>query len=484
MLKQYFLSNLLIMVFLNVLVKPAWIFLIDRNVQLTVGHQEYGIYSALFSLTIIFNIVLDFGITNYNNRSIASDSSQIHLSLPNMIVAKGLFSILYFLLIFSIAVLFHYDQRALFLLMLLGGIQFLNSFLQFLRSNVSAHHDFAIDSVLSVLDKLIMILVCGFLLWHSATASSFRIEWYLYAQLFAYLLAILVALVIIIYRYSRIDFRHFNFSDMWLFCRKSLPYALLILLMGVYMRSDSLLLERLRGAHFSSLYAEAYRILDALNMFGFLLAGILLPLFTRLIARKMPVHDIVNSSANIMLSLSLAIAAHSLLYGRQIMFLLDHQADANLHRIYWFVIASFPAYCLMYIYSTLLTANGDIPLLIRMAVSGCVMSIGLNLLLIPHWDALGAALTALLVQVMVATVSVYYCIRKFDLAVSWIRVGKFATLFALVLALNWLCVQMELSLFNSILLNIPVFFALVYLIRLWDWQQLQVMVQQFKLKGR
>lgn len=480
MLKRYFLSNLIVMVLLNVLVKPAWIFLIDRNVQLTVGHHAYGLYSALLSLSVIFNILLDFGVTNYNNRNIANDNSQIHLSLPNMMVAKLLFSVVYFSIIMLAAYFFRYDSKAIYLLFLLGGIQFLNSFLQFLRSNVSANHDFKIDSLLSVLDKVVMIIICGFLLVYPSTRLTFQIEWYLYAQLLAYLLAILVSVFVIIKRYSKINFEHFSWLEMKSFCLKSMPYALLILLMGVYMRSDSLLLERIAGPEVNSIYAEAYRILDALNMIGFLFAGILLPMFTRLIAKKVRVHEIVKTSANIMISVALCILAHSLIYSREIMFFLDHQAAPELSDIYLYVIACFPAFCVMYIYSTLLTANGDIYLLIKIALLGCIMSIGLNLLLIPGMHAIGTGIAAVCVQTTVAAFSIYFCIRKFSLSIDIPWLLKFVVLFVVVLFFNIACKYYSINLLPSIVLNMVVFIVLVYSIKLWDKATILAYFKQYK----
>ena len=134
------------MLFLNLLVKPLCIFVIDRNVQLTTGHEEYGLYGALVSISLIFNILLDLGITNYNNKTLAAENSLIHSKLPNMIVAKSILSLVYFTVVILVALLFQYGVRALFLVFLLATVQMLNSFLMFLRSNVSAHHHFKTDA--------------------------------------------------------------------------------------------------------------------------------------------------------------------------------------------------------------------------------------------------------------------------------------------------------------------------------------------------
>jgi len=83
-----FISNILLLILANVLVKPIWILLIDRNVQLVTGHEKYGLYNAIMNLSIIFSIWLDLGITNYNNKRIAANNSDIDLALPNLLIAK------------------------------------------------------------------------------------------------------------------------------------------------------------------------------------------------------------------------------------------------------------------------------------------------------------------------------------------------------------------------------------------------------------
>ena len=46
-LRRFFAKNLLFIILLNALVKPVWIFAIDRTVQNRVGHAAYGTFQAL-----------------------------------------------------------------------------------------------------------------------------------------------------------------------------------------------------------------------------------------------------------------------------------------------------------------------------------------------------------------------------------------------------------------------------------------------------
>ena len=61
-MQRKFLTNITLLLFLNFLVKPFWIFGIDRTIQNIVGAGEYGWYSSLLNFTFLFNILLDFWI--------------------------------------------------------------------------------------------------------------------------------------------------------------------------------------------------------------------------------------------------------------------------------------------------------------------------------------------------------------------------------------------------------------------------------------
>ena len=132
------------------------------------------------------------------------------------------------------------------------------------------------------------------------------------------------------------------------------------------------------------------------------------------------------------------------------------------------VMACFPAYCIMYIYSTLLTANGNIKLLIAIAISGSILSVGLNWILIIHYQALGAAITAFVVEWSLAALYIIYCIRKFSLPVNSKWIIQFAIFFILMCTLNFALKSINCSLYWSMAINLPAFVAMVYGFKFWD----------------
>ena len=172
MKQKDFVFNLCILLFLNLLVKPIWILGVDVGVQNQVGAADYGLYFAVFNFSYMFYMLLDMGICNFNNRNIAQNNQLLDKYLSSILVLRLLLCVLYFVVIYTVALIIGYRGVQLRLLFWVGINQFLNATMLYLRSNVSALLLFKTDSFLSVLDRLLAILFCGMLLWASGASFS------------------------------------------------------------------------------------------------------------------------------------------------------------------------------------------------------------------------------------------------------------------------------------------------------------------------
>jgi O-antigen/teichoic acid export membrane protein len=401
-MRRFFVKNIAFILTVNLLIKPVWIFLIDRTVQNRVGHEAYGTYQALLNLAIMFQIVLDFGLTSYNSRTISREPHRLKELFPAMLSARLLLTASYAILVLATGWLLGYRAWQLWLLAGIVCFHSLNLLMQYVRSNVAALHRFRLDGLLSVADKLLMIVVCSVLLFWPGLAQQFRIEWFVLAQTASYILAIGLGFVVL-RRISGVRFRlSTDMAAIGRITRESLPYALLVFLMAVYMRADTLLVERLQGAREAGVYAAAFRLLDVSNMLGLLMASVLLPMFGRMLAQKQDTGPIIRLCVNVLLPVSMMAALAAAFWGRPIMELLYHEAGPYEGQVFGWLMAAFPAYSLTYIYSTLLTAQGSLGRLNRLAALGVVINLGFNAFLIPAMGALGAGATAALTQWVLA----------------------------------------------------------------------------------
>lgn len=414
-MRRFFVKNILFVIAVNVLVKPVWALFIDRTVQNRALTGTYGTYQALLSVSIIFQIILDFGITSYNTRTIAQNPDRLPALFPGMLSARLALLLAYMSLAFGAGWVAGYRGWELSLLVGVLLIQSLNSLAAFIRSNIAALQKFKIEGLLSVSDRLLMIVICGFLLLYPPTAHNFRIEWFVGAQIFCYAVAATAGYLIL----RRLAGVKLSFTlhgpTLLKIIKESLPYAALIFQMSIYNRADVTLMERIcpDGKEQADIWSAAFRLMDQANMFGLMFATILLPMFGRMLAEKQNVQPIVKLCVNMLLPLSFMVAVAGIYFSADIMGLLYDKSSANpeYRQVFAILIASFPAWCLMYVYSTLLTAKGSLKTLNIIAFGGVVFNISLNLLLIPHHKAIGGAITSLATQSLLAVAFIIFAAR-------------------------------------------------------------------------
>lgn len=457
-----FLKNIIFLLFVNLLVKPFWILGVDRTVQNLVGDSSYGTYLAIFNFSYLFYIILDIGLTNFNSKNIAQNNHLLSKHFVGISQAKILLSLVYFFVIFLIGWMIDYNQEQLKLLSIVGLNQILLSFILYVRSNIAALLLFKTDSILSVLDRVLMILICGFLLWSGLfPINNFNIYWFVYSQTASYVITLIIATIIVVRHTDKLRFR-FNFPFILMILKKSLPYALLVLLMSFYNRLEPVLIERIlpedTSATQAGIYAKAYRLFDAGNNISYLFSVILLPLFASVIKKGEDLQSLVRQSFSLMLTMTCIIAVACIFYSQNLMEAL-YPATGNealdIHntrisessRILQILMGSFISISITYIFGTLLTANGNLKQLNIVAAIGVVTNLTLNFIFIPAFKAQGAAFTSLCVQFATCAIQFFIAKRNFNLklgAAFWLSTCSFIALLTISTALlksldaNWI----------------------------------------------
>ncbi len=515
-MQRKFLTNLGLLLFLNLLIKPVWIFGIDLTVQRNVGVGEYGFYFVILNFSFLFNIILDFGITNFNNRNIAQHNHLLNKHFSGILVLKLLLGLAYVMLAFIGALILRYSPAQFWLLGWLALNQFLLSFILYLRSNISGFLMFKTDSILSVLDRLLMILFCGLLLWGHVTVSKFRIEWFVYSQTAAYSITAALAFLIVVKK-ARFRKLNWNWPFFLMIIKQSLPFALLVLLMTFYNRLDPVMLEVLlpkrapniqvgiiatvchlnpvllqnvlaekTGDFQAGIYASGFRLLDAANMIAYLFAVLLVPIFSKMIKKRQSVEHMLKLSFTLIITLAIIVAMGSFFYSYEMIDLLYNTHAGNNHissstHVFQMLILGFVAVSMTYIFGTLLTANGNLKHLNIIAVAGLVINLVLNLLLIPRFLASGSAISSLVTQFTMAILQVIMVQRVFKFRINYRFLFTLAVFVTGVIAFNllshsivihWSFLPATRAWFGNFALMIAASVLLALLLRLWSLKSL------------
>ena len=308
-MQRKFLSSLGLILLLNIVVKPFYLLGIDAEVQSRVGTDAYGFYFGLLNLSFLLNMFIDLGINNFNNRNIAQNIQLVSKHFSKLFTIKAYLALGYGFFTLGLGLLLGYGKASFHILALLTFNQILVSFILFARSNLAALHLFSRDSIVSVLDRALLIVFCGIILFTNITEGRFEIEWFVYLQTLTYSLTLLISVGMLAGKIGKLKLRFDRLFALQIF-KKSIPYATFTLIAGLYNRLDGIMLAKIGplGSASAGEYALGFRFFEAASMFAYLFAVLLLPIFSRMLKEKLDVKPMVETATRLLMGVSFATA--------------------------------------------------------------------------------------------------------------------------------------------------------------------------------
>lgn len=436
-MQKTFLSSLLITIILNLLIKPLALFGVDATVQNRVGPEEYGLYFSLLNLSVILNMLLDLGINNYTTKRIAQRPEIAKRYFGKIFSFRIILFILYFSILFVFAFCLNYSGKALFILSILAINQFFVMSIAYCRSHFAGFHFFRLDALISVLDRFLLILIGGSFLFMPFAKMKMTIELFVWIQFFCYLTSFCVA-VFLLLKHIEKPFLKWDLSFSLSFVKRSLPYAILVVLMLLYTRLDGVMLERIHpnGAYESGIFAQGFRLLDALFMFGMIFASLLFPMFSKQLKNDISgIKPLLKTSGNLLISGAILIVIVATYNAFFLLSLIYEHANESVPAFQWLMIG-FLAICMNFIFGTLLTANGNLRVLNISSAIGILLNVGLNFYLIPSHGAVGSAFASFVTQTFIAIIQFLYCIKIFKLTISVKTIFNYLIFISLLITLS------------------------------------------------
>jgi O-antigen/teichoic acid export membrane protein len=421
MKERSFYSNLFFSLGLNLMVKPVAIFAIDAAVQNIVG-QQYGIYFAFFNFSLIISIVFDLGVNNFSTRLSAQNLPEAKKLFSTILSLRFLLMLVYLAGIGLLKVFVTLSWTEYRLVLLLGLNQFLIANISFFRSYFAGLQRFRLDAFLSILDRLLLILSIGYIIYiYPDGFKLIDIETYSIFQFACYAMSFFVSGGLALYLLKP-ELELPRLKAILPVVKKSFPFALLIVLMTLYTRIDALLLLHFsvdKGQQEAAYYAQAYRLIDALYMFAMVFAGLLFPMFAKMLKENpQAIGPLVAQASKLLLGSSIAFMVFSFVRGGILMDQIYDHTSVQSNTILFLLSIAFFGMASNLIYGSLLTAKGSLKVLHIISFVGLLVNISLNLIFIPkvlNGGAVIAAGVAALTQILVALTQAIYCKRLFDL---------------------------------------------------------------------
>lgn len=443
----YFYRSVFFLVLLNLIVKPLWIFGVDRQVQVMVGYKAYGTYFAYFGLTLIFNIIADLGITLYIQRNLA------HLQVrgswfSKAVIYKIFLSAGYIMLVILAAEIMQFNNFSL--LLALALLQTILSWIAFCRAVLSAEQLYNQSSFLSILDKLLIILPLGWLLYLSQNQSFITIDSFAWWQVASSSVALVWGLFSLKNRSRQEVSDQMELSYLQII-RQSMPYAIMIFFMFLHSRADGIMLEKLTHEQdgVTGLYAALYRFIDAGTVFSYLISGFFLSYWSKHLSNIHIIQESMNRMFAILMSVALWIGIYFFFFSDSLTEIIYHSSDPHLTQLLKWGFFTFLPCFMVDVFGTVLTANQRIKAMLTFVFFSTLINIGLNLYFIPTYGAEAAMFVAMFTQAFFGICLWVYCKKNWNIEPARAVIIRLAIL-TIILYISALIVK---SLFSNPLLH-------------------------------
>ena len=418
---------------LNLTIKPAYLLVVDAKIQDVLGPEAWGNFFPLLSLSVLLNILLDAGLANHTTRSIAQNPAELKGHFQSGWKAKAVLLPLYLVTLLAAGYLLGYRGISLQWLAWLGVNQALMSAVLFVRAGLQGAGEHVTDAWVSIADRALLLVGLGGLL---IATEGFQLEWLLGGTTAALSCSLILGWLRIEALRPESSTAAASASNIWHHFRESWPYALLFLLMMTYHRVDAIMLERMapNGAVQAGWYAMGYRLFEAANMIGFLFATLLLPYFTRMLRAGDDVRPLAAGVSRLLLVGGGSVAWVAAFFAPAFLGLFYESFLVEAAPVLPWLMLSFAVFAQGYVFSTLLTARGDLKLLNRLAALGAVANIGGNAWWLSQADgsnaAWGCAIISAGTQILVVGLQTAAAMR-FHPGRIWWKVGQAALLHSL-----------------------------------------------------
>ncbi|MBK9271131.1 MAG: polysaccharide biosynthesis C-terminal domain-containing protein [Saprospiraceae bacterium] len=408
-MKKEFVVNIILLILVNVLVKPLYLFGIDRKVQVLVGTEDFGQYIALFNFTLILQFINDFGLQAWTNRAIGQQTARVKENYGELISIRLQLSVYYLIVSLGFGLLWFGGNLNLELFLRLCINQILISGILFLRGQISGLGYYRTDSLISILDRLILILSCGWFIYSDVLIKKVSISWFVNMQSISLVLVLGVCVGFLMLKKFHFRPAKISFNKSLSYLKMGLPFALIYLTYAAWTRMDNIWLVKLLedGAFRSGQYASAMRLYEAASMISLAFGTLLLSMFSRGNSDPIKNEELLKTSISVLLVmamvLSLVVGVFSADINRTLYPGSDTEWDLVLEILMW---AFIPA-SINFIFGAYFQATHREHQLWKLYALGFLLSAVLSLVFIPLYHVLASAFVFLIGQTVLMFVQFY-----------------------------------------------------------------------------
>ncbi|MEL7671344.1 flippase [Methanobacterium sp.] len=421
------------------------------------GVSGFGVLTFGISFTTIMGVTADLGLSILAVREIARDKSISSGYTGNLIVIKLVLSSITMGLIVLFMNLFNCPSQTIQVVYLLALWMLFTSFTQLFYSVFQAYEEIEYQSIGTILYSILLFSGVFYGIF-----NNFSIEWFALIYLIVSGVILTYTVFIQITRFPRPSLQvNWNFWKSKL--TLALPLSIALIFSTIAFRVDTVLLSLFQGYLVVGLYTAPYKIIEVLLFIPSVYSAVIFPVLSRFhVSSKESFQLIYVKSIKYMIILGLPIAAGITILSKDIILILYQSAFSGSVVALQILIWTVPLLLLTTSFGIILISMNKQVLAIRLTFIYMIFNIGVNLVVIPYFSYLGAAVVTVLTE-LVNFIMLFYYLSKFICKVPLHRLIWKPALATVIMSL--FMISVHLNIFITVLLATIIYFALLILFK-------------------
>ena len=382
------------------------------------GLAGYGAYETITSYLFIFTVLADFGLHIIHVREISRYPEKESFISGNIFTLRLISLFLVIILAFVVVASLPYSEEIKKGILIASIFVIFSSLSQILAGIFQKYNTFYFVSFSDILTRFIQL---GLVIY--------AVNKDLGLLTFIWLLSLTAIFQFIIIFFLSRRFIKFSFGLDFSYAKKiikaSLPVALSILFTAIYIRTDALMLSLMKPQADVGVYRLAAKILETVVFFPALLVELIMPSFSHLaINSKDLFKQVFKKTFNLLFLMAVPVVLGLFFFAEPVVLILGGKefiSSAAPLRIMALVIGM--------VFLNNLGGKALIALELQRAgmwiyISGAVLNIISNLIVIPRYSYIGASFTTLMTEIIVTILMFSILYKKAGLSPDLKRIFK------------------------------------------------------------
>lgn len=359
------------------------------------GTNGYGIWSLAGALPSMLLVITDVGLHSLIVREVSQDRKRLGYLFQDMFIIKTLLSAIFLSLVWLVANLLSYSADVRYFVYI-SSLSLICTSLQGLFSSVlRATQLFIYDALLQVANAVFLFL--GILI---TVLLDYGLPGLMYTQLLGQLMLVVICLGVY-FRVCKLSYPLFSGITRWLLIlKKSIPFALIAIVLPVYYQFDIVMLSKMSGYGATGIYTAAYKVILMFMMISRLFSQVLFPTLSNLhVSSSEEFKRTFLSSYRATALIVFPMAFGLFFLSERVILILFRQEFTEAAALLRIMSLSVLFSSLHMLLTTALNSSNGEREVASVMVSVTVFNIILNLFLIPKYGGTGASIATLLSEV-------------------------------------------------------------------------------------